>query len=292
MDIVALRYFTETARLGNLTKAAEKLEISPSAVYRQIKILETELGVSLYYRTHYGLSLTSAGKALYDKAVEILQLSDAAIRDITNSRYEIKEPLAIAFMDGSFSCDAADILDSFKKENPQIQINLFNGVHVNILSMLRNKTVDIGCLFYYQKPKGLQYIKTNVTKPLGILMRADDELADKEILASMLRELPLIVPQTEDFNPDRISGLPYDPFGDNIIAVTSNTYTFWELVMNKQAYIYCIEPGPLLLNGSDMIFKPVSPVKNVSLFFVRQEHPVHDESSRAFFEYLRSKYDQ
>ena len=290
MDLTALKYFTETARIGNLSKAAEKLEISPSAVHRQIKLLETELGVELYRRTHYGLALTSAGKALYDKAVKILQLSDAAVRDIKKNRYYITEPLSLAFMDDAFTDSISLLLEGFRNLNPQIKINLHSGVHKKIMDLLDKKTVDVAGNYFYQTPKNIQYIKTDIVKPFGILMRSDDKLADEIIDASVLKKIALIVPQTQEVNPARIRNLPYDTSGHNILAETDNTYSFWELVLRRQGYIFCIEPSPLHLKNTQIIFKPVYPINKVTLYFIKQEHTLHQESANAFFDYIRMSY--
>jgi len=59
--------FLLTAKVGSFSAAAEKLYISPSAVNQQITALETNLGTKLFERTHHGLKLTPAGKALLDE---------------------------------------------------------------------------------------------------------------------------------------------------------------------------------------------------------------------------------
>ena len=62
MEIYQLRAFLTVARLGHLTRAAERLHISQSAVSKQIKELEDELGVILFDRPSSGTSLTRSGQ--------------------------------------------------------------------------------------------------------------------------------------------------------------------------------------------------------------------------------------
>ena len=60
-----LETFIRVADAGSFNKAAEELFISPPAVIKQINLLEAQLGLTLFVRTHRGLKLTEAGKSLY-----------------------------------------------------------------------------------------------------------------------------------------------------------------------------------------------------------------------------------
>lgn len=78
MDMKQLRYFTEIADVGNITRAAEILRIAQPALSQQIANLEAELGKKLFERGHAGVSLTQPGKVLYARARILLrQLEDA-----------------------------------------------------------------------------------------------------------------------------------------------------------------------------------------------------------------------
>lgn len=63
-----LETFIKVADSGSFFLAAEELYISPTAVMKQINLLESDLNLQLFVRTHRGISLTEAGKALYKDA--------------------------------------------------------------------------------------------------------------------------------------------------------------------------------------------------------------------------------
>lgn len=63
-----LETFIVVADMGSFNKAARVLYITPSAVTKQINLLENDLGLQLFNRTHRGLTLTEAGKSLYKDA--------------------------------------------------------------------------------------------------------------------------------------------------------------------------------------------------------------------------------
>ena len=69
------RVFYTVAKSGSLTKAAEELYISQPAVSRSIKQLETQLGVSLFTRTHRGMKLSpQGGELIFDEVERALTL--------------------------------------------------------------------------------------------------------------------------------------------------------------------------------------------------------------------------
>ena len=76
-----LETFIKVADAGSFNKAAEQSLITPTAVIKQINLLETGLGVALFDRTHRGLTLTKAGKSLYRDSKYIIQYCrDSVVR--------------------------------------------------------------------------------------------------------------------------------------------------------------------------------------------------------------------
>lgn len=76
-----LETFIHVADAGSFNKAAEESYITPTAVIKQINLLEASLDVKLFERTHRGLTLTKAGKSLYQDTKYIIQYCrDSVIR--------------------------------------------------------------------------------------------------------------------------------------------------------------------------------------------------------------------
>ncbi|MBB3128727.1 DNA-binding transcriptional LysR family regulator [Paenibacillus rhizosphaerae] len=68
-----LNTFIQVAESGSFSKAAEKLFVSPTAVMKQMNLLEKQVGVPLLIRTNHGIGLTEAGKSFYKDAAFMLQ---------------------------------------------------------------------------------------------------------------------------------------------------------------------------------------------------------------------------
>lgn len=76
-----LETFLRVADAGSFNKAAEQSFITPTAVIKQINLLEADLDVKLFERTHRGLTLTKAGMSLYNDAKYVIQYcKDSVIR--------------------------------------------------------------------------------------------------------------------------------------------------------------------------------------------------------------------
>lgn len=71
--------FIEVADCGSFLKASENLYISPTAVMKQMNLLEQRMGLSLLIRTSQGVRLTEAGKSLYKDAKAMMQYSKEAV---------------------------------------------------------------------------------------------------------------------------------------------------------------------------------------------------------------------
>lgn len=75
-----LNTFLYVADHGSFSKAAEAMFISPTAMAKQVNLLEDRLGVKLFHRTYQGLSPTEAGRIVYSGAQELISLSDSICR--------------------------------------------------------------------------------------------------------------------------------------------------------------------------------------------------------------------
>ena len=80
-----LESFLRVADAGSFNKAAEEMYITPTAVIKQINLLESSLNVKLFERTHRGLTLTKAGKSLYQDAKYIIRYCEESVLRAKNA---------------------------------------------------------------------------------------------------------------------------------------------------------------------------------------------------------------
>src|SRR5215467_11515267 len=94
MDLHDLNVFATAARLGSVTKAAKSLSTVQSNVTARIRLLERELDVQLFDRTHRGITLTPKGQQLLPYAQQMLALAEQA-RTAVASTTDVRGTLRI-----------------------------------------------------------------------------------------------------------------------------------------------------------------------------------------------------
>lgn len=90
-----LETFVCVVEAGSFNKAAERLYISPPAVIKQINLLEENLDIRLFMRTHRGLQMTEAGKSFYQDAKYIIQYCKDSVTRARNAMQESEEIIRI-----------------------------------------------------------------------------------------------------------------------------------------------------------------------------------------------------
>ena len=115
MDIHDLTVFAAAARHGSVTKAARSLSTVQSNVTTRIRLLETELNVQLFHRSHRGITLTEKGQQLLPYAQQMLSLVETAKAAVSGSR-EVRGTLQIGALQSTASARLPDVL-----KNPVLQ---------------------------------------------------------------------------------------------------------------------------------------------------------------------------
>ena len=104
-----LETFLRVADAGSFNKAAEESFITPTAVIKQINLLEECLGVKLFDRSHRGLQLTKAGRSMYQDAKYIIQYCRDSVTRAKNAMQEDENIIRIGSA-GSYT-DKAKLFD-------------------------------------------------------------------------------------------------------------------------------------------------------------------------------------
>ena len=190
------RVFYTVAKSGSLTKAAEELYISQPAVSRSIKQLETQLGVSLFTRTHRGMALSAqGGKVIFNEVERALSLLNEAENRIEEMKNSATGVIRIGASDTIFEYFLADKIVEFHERFPAVKFELTADFTPDTIEKLKADKCDVAFV-------NLPISPDPDLKLYGNCMRLNDvfivgekykELVGKTVSLSELKKYPLIL---------------------------------------------------------------------------------------------------
>jgi len=122
--LTSLRVFETAGKYLSFTKAASKLNVTQSAVSRQIKHLEDYLGVPLFVRRHHRLELTAAGQQLLTKLEQSFNLMETAVQELRDPNQ--RQKLTLLFPPTFATRWLAPRLADFHIHSPELQLSIHN----------------------------------------------------------------------------------------------------------------------------------------------------------------------
>ena len=142
---IQLETFLVVADMGSFNKAAEALYITAPAVTKQINLLEKDLGLSLFIRTHRGLILTEAGKSLYKDAKYIIQYCKESVQRAKKAMQEKDNVIRIGTSPMTPAEPLMGVWAKVQKKDPDMKFQMipFMNSQENAREILKNLGVNI-----------------------------------------------------------------------------------------------------------------------------------------------------
>jgi len=154
MDWDKLKIFHAVAEAGNFTKATYVLNLSQSAISRQIQSLEQELKTQLFERHARGLSLTENGEYLFKTAHEVISKLKDVQSTLIDKKNKPSGKLTVTTVVSFGTTWLTPRIQEFMKLNPEIEIELIFDDKELDLSI---RQADIG--IWMRRPKKLNYVQ-------------------------------------------------------------------------------------------------------------------------------------
>jgi DNA-binding transcriptional LysR family regulator len=168
MDIKQLRYFITIAEMGQITTAAKKLYIAQPALSHSMKLLEDELGVTLFDRLPTGIRLTAAGSLLLQSSYDILRRIDEIPVDMAKFRSGISGTVNIGMVSSSGGMLMNKSFMAFRNEYPEIKFNLYEGNSFQIIDYLNKGIIEIGVIRSPFDSTGFGHIASDPTPMVAV----------------------------------------------------------------------------------------------------------------------------
>ncbi|WP_315063681.1 LysR family transcriptional regulator [Actinomyces oris] len=158
MELQQLRYAVAIAEEQSFTRAAERCFVVQSALSRQIKSLESELGVRLFARTSRKVEATPAGEAFVEQARLCLRAAERAKVAAAAAHGDIRGALTIGVIPTVTAVDVAAVLGAFRRGYPEVGVHVRTGGSDEFLRRIAAGELDVGFLGLAEgvTPQGVQ----------------------------------------------------------------------------------------------------------------------------------------
>jgi DNA-binding transcriptional LysR family regulator len=193
VDFKRLGYFAQIAELGSLTRTSERLGIAQPSLSRQMRLLEQELGVTLFTRGHRGMQLTEAGELLRARIVGPMRQIGHAIYEVRSLPSETGGSVVFGMPPTMIQLLAGPLARRVAGSAPNISLRILDGYSGHLLDWIRRGELDAAIL-YGPTPAGVNATKL-VEDELVLVGPPDAPIgADAAVAFRRLAGLPLILP--------------------------------------------------------------------------------------------------
>jgi len=162
MDIRHLCYFVAIADCGSMMRASKRLNVAQPALTVHINNLEVELGVKLMERSNRGVELTDAGRNLYDRAKDLLNLYQGTISSIRDGRTRPSGTVSIGIPSTAARGLSSSLYRRVRDELPDVTLYLTDAGTNVLYEWLVDGRIDFAVLFSLPEDETLD------TVPLGM----------------------------------------------------------------------------------------------------------------------------
>jgi DNA-binding transcriptional LysR family regulator len=232
MELQMLRGFYWAGIYKSFSKAGKVLSVGQSAVSHQVKALEQELQVKLYEREGRGITLTASGKILMAYTEIVLQTLDNIETHFAELAGTPEATVTMAAYRGIMQYKLPQIVQSFKKKNPEIKLTILNRpLDRHILNMVSGGEVDFGITSSWNEFLDVSFFEV-WSYEMFLCVPANHRLAGRRRVAlqEVVRE-PLILYERENSIRTRIEDVfRENNLSHNFVIETSGAMVIQEYV--------------------------------------------------------------
>lgn len=196
MSEAGLRYLLEALSAGSMRAAADRLNVAPSSISRQIAQLEAEFGLALIEKGRRGVRLTHAGEIVITHYRHKLAHREALNSKLEELRSVRTGQVTAAIGEGFAGKSFTSTVSEFAKANPLIKLEILTGSTQEILRMIADDEAHFGLVF--STPNDMKiHVRSVIAQPLMAIMLPDHPFASKaNVTIAELSQVPLCLPPT------------------------------------------------------------------------------------------------
>lgn len=267
MNFDQMEHIVYAAKEMSITKAAEKLFISPSGMSQSITQLENELGIKIFNRSKQGVTPTFEGKIVISKAITLL----STIKDLNKEIYDIKnrsETHLKILTAPTFTYMLQETMVKFNEEY-EVSFEVVEENPANIIQTFIKQDFDFALMpaikEELKKEKFIEYELLHKGHICIAVGKKSPFYSKESVTPIELVDAKIVMYKTSDYKTlQKISKMN----SKNVVLQTNRSSLLYELVKESQAILYLhefsIRNRPMVLNGDIKII----PLKEEATFDV------------------------
>ena len=289
MELRVLRYFIEVARTQNITAAAERLHITQPTLSKQLMDLEDELGAKLFERGKRRTTLTEDGMLLFQRAKEIVGLADLTESAFRSTDERIAGDITIGCGETEGMRLLVDAMKEMRAAHPGVTFRLSSGNFEDISDRLDSGLVDFGLFVGDAAVAKYDYIKLPHSDAWGLLMRADNALAERATVRPQDLDGLALLCSRQAVQSNELAGWLGREFGElDVVATYNLIHNATYMVEAGMGCAVSIE-GLVNTSGTGLVFRPFEPSLTARLSFAWKRGRQLSRAAAEFLKLLQSK---
>ncbi len=190
-----LKYFVTVVETESIAEASRQLHIAQPSISIAIKNLESTFDQQLFIRHHaQGVSLTSSGRRIYDKAKELLRLSWEFEQNSRADKELVSGMISIGCFESVAPLYMPKLVAGFKKCYPEITLHLYDGEQHELMHGLHRGRFDLALVYDLELGHSINKERLNAPhKPYALLPAAHPLAQKAQVTLQELSREPMIL---------------------------------------------------------------------------------------------------
>jgi len=255
-----LRYLNEVSRLGSIRRAATTLNVTSSAINRQVLKLERELGVRIFDRLPSGMRLTPAGELLLQHVRTTLHNFDRLLADVDGLQGIYSGHISLAAVDSLLVAFVPHALEEISQRYPVVTFSVLAAAPSVVLKDVAAGETDIGLTFVVPSNLPLQLV-ASAPAPVGCVMAPSHPLAVRNILTFADLEPYHVTFQSDSLPLAADAQDEFAAFRNRAMArFTSNSIEFQRAIIRAGLAVACLARLGFLreLAAGELVWVPLA----------------------------------
>lgn len=279
MTLQQLKYIIKIVECGSITEAARQLFISQPSLSAAVKEIETEFGISIFYRTSKGISLSSDGTEFLSYARQIVEQTQLLEQRYTNKK-PLKQLCSVSTQHYAFAVNAfVNLISSLEAD--EYEFTLRETRTYEIIEDVANFRSEVGILYFSDfnekvlkkllKEKHLTFTPLFDAKPHVFISAAHPLASRKTVTLKDLEPYPFLAFEQGTYNSFYFSEEILSTAPHKKTIHVSDRATLFNLLIGLNGYTICTGVLNSDLNGDNIISVKLKTTETMRVGFICNE---------------------